>query len=125
MRKVACLVGLMALALAGPARAEPDANYFERKLAAGDQVALVVIYGYATAYSWSNVKLEAEGQKPFYCPPDKLALTPEQTSSIFRRHLQAHPKDGTYPGALIMLELAFVYEVVELAFCKTNRYCEN
>jgi len=47
------------------------------------------IYGLGRGFFWSNIVLMEEGQKPFYCPPEKIALNVSNYMSVIDKRLSS------------------------------------
>jgi hypothetical protein len=106
MRIMTLTAAMTLLTLSSAAHAEMSANEMLAKIdAGGDQATLVTLWlsGNANGISWVNVELK-DGKAAVYCPPGKLAITPEQDVDILRRFVRDHPKYGGAPAGLAMFE---------------------
>lgn len=61
----------------------------------GDKTFQALILGSARALEAVNAVLENEGQKRFFCTPDKLIMTGEQYIRILTDYVDNNPKAGT------------------------------
>lgn len=98
---------LASLLLAAPVHAEESAKVFLEKIDGRDQAAAADYTGRAffiyVGFSWALSLVVYEGQKAFYCPPQKLAMTPDQIVSVMRNYVIKNPDDGDLPAGLALL----------------------
>lgn len=83
---------------------ETTAAYWAAAVQRSDRVYLAGLRGIADGIEWSNIRLQSNGQKKLYCPPEKLAMTVDQYRSIFVRYVKENPSEGQFPAGLVMLE---------------------
>jgi hypothetical protein len=98
-RSVIGLVGCIFLAT--EANAEATAKEFLSSPPSDLKEMLAGVLG--LGFYWSNTFLEADGGKPMYCPPQKLAITSQQYMEILRQHVQENPQSGDQPAGYAML----------------------
>lgn len=104
--KRAIIAAVLALCFHAPATAEMSGKEMIQKIdekSERSQTLLYVLDGYSNGAGWANQFIKARGDAPLYCPPKKLALTPEQTASILREYLKKDKAAGESPAGLAML----------------------
>jgi hypothetical protein len=109
-KSMTIVAGLCALMFGAPARAEADASTFLAGIYGGDATMLMVLNGYANGISWANSVLAHRGQPRLFCPPDDVAISPEQNAEMLRRYVRDNPRARTVPAGLAMflaLEASF------------------
>ena len=64
----------------------------------GDAEGKQLIEGYIGAFAdganWANVKLQGQNRPRLYCPPDNLAITNNQSFSIFLEAVEKYNGEG-------------------------------
>ena len=93
-----------AATVSAPAHAEADSQTFIAKVDAGNTVMLLVLDAFAYGMSWSNGAVVAKNQKPLFCLPEKLGMTPEKNLEILRRYVASHPEMAGERFSLTMLK---------------------
>lgn len=73
----------------------------------------IYIDGLGKGINWSNMNLVFNGQKPFYCPPPKLALTRDN----YQRLLEDGIKNQNASNSQY-IELILVKELINTFPCK-------
>jgi hypothetical protein len=104
--RIILAAGLAAtLTLGSPAHAQRTADEFLRIVDAGGPAADVYkiwIHGVADGIGWANAELRRGGQRPLYCPPEKLPLTADQEVEVLRSLVREHPGSGASPAGLVL-----------------------
>ena len=62
------------------------------------------LQGVANGIAWANSSARNEGHGLF-CPPEKMAITPEQYLDILDRYMRDHPGGADYMGLSLVLAL--------------------
>ena len=102
MKRVA-LIALMSIALVSTARAELTVADYERSKDESHTIAYVI--GIGTAYSWANVSLLHDMQKPLYCPPLHLAINGANYIDLMNEAISAAKAQSVPPDVTIALLL--------------------
>lgn len=71
---------------------------------AGSDLALIILNSYALQTMFINAELDFRGSPRFYCPPVKLAITPEQNADILERYVKNHEDMGQFPAGAVLLD---------------------
>lgn len=112
MKAVARSFAIIVTGLALMSFADPEANDTEELLTAAQAVKFLdkqpetmrmVIHAYAEGISWANTDLARVGNKPIYCPPQKLAINAQQNVDIFKAFVKNESLVREYPAAMVML----------------------
>jgi hypothetical protein len=89
------------------ARAEVSAMEFLRMIDGGRQddrtVALLSINNLINGFGWYQAYLEQQELPTIYCPPRRLAITPDQAVDIMRRFVENKRESRNYPYGLAVL----------------------
>ncbi len=102
MKRVA-LIALMSIALVSTARAELTIDDYERSKDESQTVAYVI--GIGTAYSWANISLLHDMQRPLYCPPLHLAINGGNYLALMNEAVSAAKARKVPPDVTIALLL--------------------
>lgn len=97
------LIVCTAIAASTSARAEATANVFLEEIGKGDKLMLYVLDGYANGLLWARTAVEVETGFKLYCPPGKLAITPDQNRAILQQHVTNVPSQGELPAGMALL----------------------
>ena len=97
------LIALMSIALISSARAELTVADYERSKDESQIIAYVI--GIGTAYSWANVSLLHDLQKPLYCPPLHLAINGANYIDLMNDAISAAKSRNVPPDVTIALLL--------------------
>jgi hypothetical protein len=96
-----------AIVFATPAAAEMDADVFLKYYDAANlenrQLYERILGATENGISWASAKAMNDGQRGIFCPPNKLALTDQQSVDILRRHVLAHTDHAKVPYGLVLL----------------------
>lgn len=87
------------------AQAEPSAEEVISMIDKGDQMALLILDGYANGMEWANTELESRGDALLFCAPRKLAITAEQNADILRQYIKTPPgsRVADLPAGIVLL----------------------
>ncbi len=91
------LLLLFSLAAPSVAGAESIRDMLENDRNAG--LVKLRISSLADGIGWANSFFAVKHNQRIYCPPGKLAITPDQHVSILRRFVVDHPADGDRPAS--------------------------
>jgi hypothetical protein len=107
MRKKLIAAALIAVAFAGPARAEFSAKdllkYYASENTIMKNFAEGLIVGMERANWWANKMLILRKNSPFYCQPDNLSLTTDQDADILQSYVSRYPETSIYPSGNVFL----------------------
>lgn len=68
------------------------------------------VKGLGVAYSWANVEMDANGKKPLYCQPPKLALGMDNYLRLLDDAIVEYsPKDDDVIEYLLLMQLKKVF----------------
>ena len=99
IKVIACgAIGSAMIALSAPAYAEADAKDFLAEIDKGSELHLQILNAYANGISWANTVLASKDRTKLYCPPSKLAITPEQNAAILRDYIRDEPSVASAPA---------------------------
>lgn len=85
------------------ARAEASAERFLEMIDGGDATAKIVLNAYENGADWANTDLLDKIGKRFYCKPDRLPQTADQTVEILRNFVEEVPSAAKQPAGLALL----------------------
>jgi hypothetical protein len=67
------------------------------------------LYGAGSGLSWANTYLLVRNERPFYCPPEKMALNNQNYVDIalekYERNTQEYQRIGEYPTTALVMAL--------------------
>jgi Rap1a immunity proteins len=112
MKKTLICAALIAVAFAGPARAEGTAqvtaqellNKYDHGTEVTKDAAKIFIAGMGLGFGAANADLFVRKTALLFCLRDKLPPTPDQGVSILREYVKANPDLATYPAVLVLLD---------------------
>ena len=82
----------MFTACCGLARADPTVRIAMAEFKNGNQATIAYLKGVRDGIGWVNTMMGQSGQAPFYCQPEKLALTIGQQMDMLSRFLAENPR---------------------------------
>lgn len=88
---------------AGSTRAEMSAKEMLERSKKGEALASFYIGAMGNAFSWATVYEEGRINNPIYCPPAKVALTPDQIVDIMSRFVDRDAKFADKPAGITLL----------------------
>jgi hypothetical protein len=95
------------LVLATPAQAEHTAKVFLEKIDGPNQIDAKIyrlsLNSIGSGIEWANTRIKAKGGQPLYCPPENLAIQPEQMIDMLRRLVKEYPSVGDLPAGLVLI----------------------
>jgi len=99
------LILFLCLASYPAACVETDTAKFLKNFdAAADKVrGLEYLSGFESGIGWANAALTQRHDRPLYCVPATLSLTPDQILQILRDELEKVPKLATSPVGMTLL----------------------
>jgi hypothetical protein len=107
LKRTLICAALIAVAFAGPARAEWSAqqllNYYDNGNEEMKNYARGLIVGMEKANWWANEILIYRKNSPFYCQPANLSLTRAQDVDILKSYVSRHPETSKYSTGNVFL----------------------
>jgi hypothetical protein len=96
---ITILISLGTFCMSRNAYADITVEQYQRHMSSdgGKPVILSYICGLLDGYLWMNLAVKLKrGERPFYCQPTKLSITPEQAVSMLDEYLKTHKRQVNY-----------------------------